>query len=477
MIRPVFVLAFAATIALRASAQSLDQKAVGRAVLKELIETNTTASAGSTTKAAQLVAARFLAAGVPASDIAVVGPDEAHKSLVVRLRGNDRLRKPILLLAHLDVVEADRKDWTMEPFKLNEVDGFYYGRGTQDVKGGATTFITSLLRMRAERFTPSRDLILALTAGEEGSCGADPPYEKNCGMPNGVAWLLAHRRELIDAEYCINVDGGGVDSEKGKPVVMNLQAAEKVYFDARLTVTNKGGHSSLPRPDNAINALARALAKIEAYTFPVEFNEITRAYMQRSAPLRGGQLGADLKAASAGTGDPAAITRLSADPWFNAQMRTTCVVTMLSGGHAPNALPQMATANVNCRRLPGLKSDSLVRLLTTIIGDTNVVLTVTSDSPQSPPSPLRPDVEAAVRGAADAIAPNLPLVPNMETGATDGLLLRNAGTPTYGVSGIAIDTDDIRAHGRDERVNIAAFDRGQEFMYRLLRALTAPVTP
>ena len=476
MVRPTTVLALTVSFALTASAQTFDQKAVGRAVLKELIETNTTASVGSTTKAAELVAARFKAAGVAAADIAIVGPDEAHKSIVVRIRGADRARRPILLLAHLDVVEADRKDWNMDPFKLNEVDGFYYGRGTQDVKGGATTLITSLLRMRAEKFTPARDLILALTSGEEGACGANPPYETGCGMPNGVQWLLEHRKDLIDAEYCINVDGGGVDSEKGKPVVMNMQAAEKVYFDLKLTVTNKGGHSSLPRPDNAINALAHALTKIEAYTFPVEFNEITRAYMQRSAPLRGGQLGADLKAAST-TGDLDAIKRLSEDPWFNAQMRTTCIATLLTGGHAPNALPQKATANVNCRRLPGLKSDSLVRLLTKLIADTNVVLTIAADSPQSPASPLRADVEAAVRGAAEAIAPNLPLVPNMETGATDGLYIRNAGIPTYGLSGIAIDVDDVRAHGRDERVNVVAFERAQEFTYRLLKTITSPTTP
>ena len=444
-------------------AQAFDQRAVGRDVLKELIETNTTASTGNTTKAAELVAARFRAAGVPAADITVAGPDDVHGNVVVRIRGASRTQKPILLLAHLDVVEAARSDWTMDPFTLNEKDGFYYGRGTQDVKGGAATLITALLRLRAEGVTPQRDLVLALTAGEEG------------GMPNGVQWLLANRKDLVDAEYCINVDGGGVDSEKGVPVVMNMQAAEKVYFDVKLSVANKGGHSSLPRPDNAINALARALDRIAAYTFPVEFNEITRAYMTRSAPLRKGQLGADLKAAPAG--DKAAIARLSKDPWFNAQMRTTCVATMLAGGHAPNALPQSATANVNCRRLPGLTGDSLVKILTKVVGDTAVHLTVITDSPQSPPSPLRADVEAAVRAASAAIAPNLPLVPNMETGATDGLYIRNAGIPTYGLSGLAIDTDDVRAHGRDERLGVTSFERGQEFMYRLIKGVAAPVTP
>jgi acetylornithine deacetylase/succinyl-diaminopimelate desuccinylase-like protein len=219
--------------------------------------------------------------------------------------------------------------------------------------------------------------------------------------------------------------------------------------------------------------------KISSFTFPVEFNEVTRAYFERSSPLRAGQLGKDLKAA-AGTGATAtaAIQRLSKDPWFNAQMRTTCIATMLSGGHAPNALPQTATANVNCRRLPGLSGDSVVRLLTRLIGDTNVVITIKTESPQSPASPLRKDVEAAVRLASDAVAPKLPLVPNMETGATDGLYFRNAGIPTYGLNGIAIDVDDVRAHGRDERVSVVAFERGQEFAYRLVKALaTNPVTP
>jgi acetylornithine deacetylase/succinyl-diaminopimelate desuccinylase-like protein len=445
-------------------AQSFDQKAVGRAVFKELVEINTTPSVGNTTIAAGVLAARFRSAGFPEADIAVVGPDETHKNLVVRFRGSDATRKPILLLAHLDVVEAERRDWTLDPFTFTEKDGFYYGRGTQDVKGGVTTLVTALLRMRAEGITPARDLILALTAGEEG------------GMPNGVEWLLANRKDLIDAEYCVNVDGGGVDSEKGKPVVLNMQAAEKVYFDVTLTVRNRGGHSSLPRPDNAINTLARALTRIGNYTFPVQLNEITRAYFERSSPVRGGPLGNDLKAAAAG--DAAAIRRLSTDPWFNALMRTTCVATMLSGGHAPNALPQTATANVNCRRLPGLASDSLVRTLKRVVADTSVEFTVTSDSPQSPASPLRADIEAAVRAASEAIAPGLPLIPLMETGATDGLFLRNAGVPTYGLSGIAIDTDDIRAHGRDERVNIVAFERAQEFIYRLIRTLSAErVTP
>lgn len=447
-------------------AQSFDQKAVGRAVLKELIETNTTPSSGNTTRAAELLAARFRTAGFPNADIAVIGPDDTHKNLIVRVRGSDRTRKPILLLAHLDVVEAERGDWTMDPFTFNEKDGFYYGRGTQDVKGGATTLVTTLLRMRTEGITPVRDLILALTAGEEG------------GMPNGVEWLLANHRDLVDAEYCVNVDGGGVDSEKGKPVVLNMQAAEKVYFDVTLTVRNRGGHSSLPRPDNAINTLARALTRIGNHTFPVQFNEITRAYFTQSAPVRGGQLGNDLKAAASTAGDAAAIRRLSADPWFNAQMRTTCIATMLSGGHAPNALPQTATANVNCRRLPGLSSDNLVRMLKRVVADTNVQFTVASDAPQSPASPLRADIEAAVRLASEAIAPKLPLIPVMETGATDGLYFRNAGIPTYGLSGIAIDTDDIRAHGRDERVNIVAFERAQEFIYQLIRTLAAAqVTP
>lgn len=465
MTRHLPYVALATLVAVSARAQTFDQRAIGRQVLKELIETNTTPSKGNTTRAAALVAAHFRDAGVPEADIAIVGPDDVHGNLVVRIRGSDPARKPILLLAHLDVVEAERSDWTLDPFTLTERDGFYYGRGTQDVKGGAATLVTALLRMRAEGVKPDRDLILALTAGEEG------------GMPNGVEWLLANRRDLIDAEYCVNVDGGGVDSRQGRPFAVNMQAAEKVYLDLTLTVRNRGGHSSLPRRDNAIATLARAITRVTNYQFPVQFNEITRAYFQRSVPLHPGQLGADLRAAAAIPPDAAAIRRLSDDPWFNALMRTTCVPTLVSGGHAPNALPQTARANVNCRRLPGVSSDSVVRTLRRVIADTTVVLTVETDSPQSPPSPMRPDIEAAVRAASTAVGPNLPLIPTMETGATDGLYLRNAGIPVYGLSGIAIDTDDVRAHGRDERINIGAFERGQEFTYRLIRNLAAPVRP
>ena len=464
MIRDIRWATLALLVAGPAPAQVFDQQAIGRQILKELVETNTTPSRGSTTKAAELVAAHFRAAGVPDSDIVIVGPDDIHKNLVVRIRGSDHTRKPILFLAHLDVVEAERSDWTLDPFTLTERDGFYYGRGTQDIKGGATTLITALLRIHAEQVTPERDLILALTAGEEG------------GMPNGVEWLLANRRDLVEAEYCVNVDGGGVDSEQGRPIALNVQAAEKVYLDVTLTVHNKGGHSSLPRSDNAIAILARAITRVSDYRFPVRFNEITRAYFERSEPLRP-DIAAELRAAIASPPDTMAIRRLSADPWFNAQMRTTCVASMLSGGHAPNALPQTAKANVNCRRLPGATAESVLGTLRRVIADTSVELTAETESPQSPPSPLRKDVEAAVRAASTAIARNIPLIPNMETGATDGLYFRNAGIPTYGINGIAIDTDDVRMHGRDERVNIGAFERGQEFAYRLIRGLAVPVRP
>lgn len=462
------ILAAGLAVGSTARAQGFDQKALGRTVLRELIETNTTPSSGNTTKAAELVAEHFRAANVPRSDIAIVGPDETHKNLVVRIRGSDPSLKPILLLAHLDVVEAERGDWSTDPFALTERDGFYYARGTQDVKAGAATLVTALLRMRAEGVTPSRDLVLALTAGEEG------------GMPNGIQWLLANRRDLIDAEYTVNVDGGGADSEDGRPTVLNMQAAEKVYLDLTLTVRNRGGHSSLPRDDNAIATLARAITRIADYRFPVELNEITRTYFERVAPMRAPAVAADLRALArpGGARNAAAVRRLSTDPWFNALMRTTCVTTLLNGGHAPNALPQTATANVNCRRLPGVGSDSVIRVLKRIIADTTVAITIVEDSPQSPPSPLRADVEAAVRSASEALGPRLPIIPLMETGATDGLYLRNAGIPVYGISGIAIDVNDIRAHGRDERIRVQAFEAAQEFTYRLLRNLTVErITP
>ena len=432
---------------------------LGHAILRELIETNTTGSSGNTTTIAEQLQVRFHDAGFPDADVQVVGPTPKNRNLVVRYRGSGA-HKPVLLLAHLDVVEAKREDWTYDPFKLTETDGYFYGRGTQDVKGGAAMLVTALLRLKQEHFVPDRDLILALTAGEEG------------GMPyNGVQWLLKNKHDLIDAEYTINVDAGGGELENGKPTLFDVQAAEKVYHSVSLTVKNRGGHSSLPRKDNAIYALARALERIAAYDFPAQPNDVVKAYFAKAAATVPAQTGADMRKIASGSTDPGAVARLSRTPLYNALLRTTCVATMLDGGHAPNALPQTAHALVNCRMLPGADPAAVERALVRVINDTSVHLAPVDTAQPSPASPLRPDVFNAVEASVKSVWGNVPIVPIMETGATDGLFLRNAGEPVYGFSGLFIATNDVRAHGKDERILISAFDQGLDFTYDLLKKI------
>jgi acetylornithine deacetylase/succinyl-diaminopimelate desuccinylase-like protein len=434
---------------------------LGHAVLREMIETNTTASSGNTTTIAEQLQVRFKDAGFPAADVQVVGPTPKNQNLVVRYRGSGAHR-PVMLLAHLDVVEALRSDWTYDPFKLTEKDGFFYGRGTQDVKGGAATLVTALLRMKQEGFVPDRDFILALTAGEEG------------GMPyNGVDWLLKNKREAIDAEYVINVDAGGGELDKaGKHTLFDVQAAEKVFHSVTITATNPGGHSSLPRKDNAIYSLARALERIAAYDFPAKPNDVVRAYLGKAAATADPELAAAMKKVGSGSNDAAAIARLSKTPLYNALLRTTCVATLLQGGHAENALPQTAKATVNCRMLPGDDPAAVEQALVRAINDTSVKLAPLNAAIPSPASPLRPDVFNAVEASVKAIWKSVPVVPYMETGATDGLFLRNAGIPVYAFSGIFIATDDVRAHGKDERILVSAFDDALDFTYDFLKRIS-----
>ena len=434
---------------------------LGHAILRELIETNTTGSSGNTSTAAEQLQVRFHDAGFPDADVQVVGPTPKNRNLIVRYRGTGA-HKPVLLLAHLDVVEAKREDWTYDPFKLTEHDGYFYGRGTQDQKGGAAMLVTTLLRLEQEKFVPDRDLILALTAGEEG------------GMPyNGVEWLLRNKRDLIDAEYTINVDAGGGELENSKPTLFDVQAAEKVFHSVSLTVKNPGGHSSLPRKDNAIYSLARALERVGAYDFPPQPNDVVKAYFGKAAAPVSPTVAADMRKVASGASDAAAIARLSKTPLYNALMRTTCVATMLEGGHAPNALPQTARATVNCRMLPGADPAAVERALVRVINDTSVHVAPIDTAHPSPASPLRPDVFGAVEASVKAIWGNVPIVPIMETGATDGLFLRNAGVPVYGFSGLFIATNDVRAHGKDERILISAFDQGLDFTYDLLKRIGA----
>ena len=432
---------------------------LGHAILREMIETNTTASSGNTSPLAEQLQVRFRDAGFPEADVQVVGPLPKNRNLVVRYRGSGA-KKPVLLLAHLDVVEAKPSDWSYDPFKLTTKDGYFYGRGTQDVKGGATTLVTALLRMKQEGFVPDRDFILALTAGEENG-----PY-------NGVSWLLKNKRDLIDAEYVINVDAGGGELDAaGKHLLFDVQAAEKVYHSVTITATNPGGHSSLPRKDNAIYTLARALERVAAFDFPAKPNDVVRAYFAKAASTVAPVVAADMRKVSSGSNDPAAIARLSKTPLYNALMRTTCVATMLEGGHAPNALPQTARAVINCRMLPSDDPAAVERTLARVISDTSVKLQADTATP-SPASPLRPDVFTAVEASVKATWGNVPVVPIMETGATDGLFFRNAGVPVYAFSGIFIATDDVRAHGKDERILVSAFDDGLDFTYDFLKRIS-----
>jgi acetylornithine deacetylase/succinyl-diaminopimelate desuccinylase-like protein len=440
-------------------AQSAPNDARARQIFKELIEINTTDTpAGNVTTAAEAVAARLKAAGF--TDLQVLGPDPRKGNLVVRLRGTGA-KKPLLLLAHLDVVDAKREDWSFDPFTFLEKDGFFYGRGTSDDKGMASQFVANLMRLKEEGFAPERDLILALTADEEG------------GTFNGVDWLVTNHRTLVDAEFAIN-EGGGGSMRHGKYLTNEVQASEKVFQDFHLEVANPGGHSSLPVKDNAIYHLSAGLARLSAYEFPVQMNEVTRAYFDRSASVESDpKLAFDMRAVARSTPDLAAAARLSASlPYYNAMMRTTCVATRLLAGHANNALPQMAGANVNCRLLPGVSPSSVKDTLVKVLADPKITVSFVGQAQPSKPSPLQPDFMNTVERLTRQFFPGAIVVPVMSTGATDGLYLRNGEIPTYGVDGTFGDMDDVRAHGKDERIGVKQFFEGLEFQYQLIKALS-----
>lgn len=448
----------APSVARQKPASAVVPDPLARDIFKELIEINTTDSSGSTTKAAEAMAARLRAAGFPDADVQLIGPNARKGNLVARWPGLGK-RRPILLLAHTDVVEARREDWTMDPFTFVERDGYFYGRGTTDMKDMAAAWVATLIRLRREGFAPARDLILALTADEEG------------GGSNGVAWLLANHRSLVDAEFCLT-EGGGGEIQNGRYVVYDVGAAEKVYLDFSLEVRNKGGHSSLPTRDNAIYQLADALVRLSRFDFPVRLNEVTRGFFERTAGLQEGQVAADMKAVAGGSPKPDAVRRLSRSPYYNAMMRTTCVATRLEGGHADNALPQLARAVVNCRMLPGESAAEVKTTLARVLGS-QITLTQSGRPEPSPPSPLTPEVMRALDTQVSAMWPGVPVVPVMTTGASDGRMLRSAGIPTFGL-GLWDNVDDIRAHGRDERIGVRQFDEEVEFLYRLVKMLAAP---
>ena len=468
--KPLLSLLTTAFLASSLNAQlDASTKQLAHDVFKQLIEINTTDSVGSITAASEAMARRFQEAGFSDRDIYIGGPNDRKRNLVVRLHGSGK-HKPLLLIGHLDVVEAKREDWTSDPFQFVEKDGYFYGRGTQDMKDGDAVMVTTLLRFKHEGYIPDRDIILALTADEEG------------GKSNGVDWLLKNQRDRVDAEFVLNHDGGEVQMVHSKPVALVVDATEKLYSDYQLVVTNPGGHSSLPRPDNAIYELAHALTNLEHYKFPFELNSVTHAYYERLAKVETGERSADIQGILKVPPDSAAVERLSRDPIDNSKVHTTCVATRLSAGHANNALPGRAEAVVNCRILPGHSKQETRDKLARVFSDPKIqiryitnsgeVLDSLPDQRAFEPPPPRPEAFQSIESVAGKMWPGIPILPTMATGASDGVYTMAAGLPTYGVSGIEAERDDHREHGRDERVPVVAFDRGVEFYYRFLKTLT-----
>ncbi|WP_374575901.1 M20/M25/M40 family metallo-hydrolase [Phenylobacterium sp.] len=463
MIRKMSAAAVAlATAGLAQGAHAADltpDQADFRSLYKELLEINTTLSVGSCTAAAEAMAARLKAAGYPDKDIQILAPDDRPKAgnLIAVLHGKDPKAKPILLLAHIDVVEAKREDWERDPFKMVEENGYFYARGASDDKAMAASITDAMIRYKKEGFKPRRDIKLALTCGEETP-----------DTFNGVSWLIKTHPEALSAAFALNEGAGGQVDADGKPVFLGIQAGEKVYQDFQLVTTNPGGHSSRPVKDNAIYHLSAALTRLQNYDFPVAINEATQGHFKEMAAIEGGDTGKALLGALAG--DPAAIAEVAKDPSRNSMMRTTCVATMVDAGHAPNALPQRAEANVNCRILPGESVDSVEAKLVQVFDDPKIAVTAVGErSPVTPPPPLTDAIVGPVKTVAAQLWPGLPLVPAMATGATDGRFLNAIGTPTYGLSGMLGDKDGQGVHGLNERIRVKSLYDGREFLYRVVK--------
>jgi len=479
---PIGLLALAACVAavglpLAVSAQSglptasAEDRAQAKAIFQQLIEINTTDTPqGNVTTATTAMQKRFLDAGFAADDVHLLGPDARKMNLVVRIRAEaTQTEKPVLFLCHIDVVQALRSDWSTDPFQFVEKDGYYYGRGTQDMKDSDAALVFTFLRLHREGYKPKRDLILALTADEEG------------GKFNGANWLVTEHRDLVDAAFVINPDSGGVELDRGRAVVADVEATEKVYSDYQVTASDRGGHSSIPRPDNAIYELTTALNKLAVYQFPFEMNEVTRTYFKNLAGQETGQSAADMRAILGTPPDLAAAARLSAEPSFNSNFRTTCVATRLSGGHANNALPQSAQANVNCRIFPGHSPEEIRQLLIDIFADDKLTVKYVSDAgvvsdtaPERkamvPPAPIKEVFEPLTR-LTQALWPGTPVTPVMENGASDSIYFAQAGIPCYGYSAIALERDDDRAHGQDERLPVDSYWKSLDFFYSFAKAV------
>ena len=468
------ILASAATLAAQSTSlptASPADRAEAREIFKQLIEINTTDTLkGSVTAASKAMQKRFLDAGFSPEDVHLLGPDANKQNLVVRIRAAEpSTEKPVLFLCHIDVVEALPSDWHTDPFQFVEKDGYYYGRGTQDMKDSDAALVWAFLKLHREGYKPKRDLILALTADEEG------------GKFNGAGWLVQNHRDLVDAAFVINPDAGGIELDHGRTVVADVEATEKVYADYEVTSRNPGGHSSRPRSDNAIYELTTALNKLSAYSFPFELNEVTRTYFQNLSKQESGQAARDIKAILAAPPDLGAAARLSEEPDFNSNFRTTCVATMLQAGHARNALAQTAQANVNCRIFPGHSPEDIRQQLITVFGDPKLSVNYVSDAgaisetaperkPIVPPPPIKEVFEPLTR-ITDQIWPGVPVTPVMENGASDSIYFAQAGIPCYGYSAIALERDDDRAHGQDERLPMDSYWKSLDFFYAFSKAL------
>ena len=436
-----------------------EHRQLAREILAQLIAMNTTDTNGAT-PAAEALAARFRAAGFPDEDVLLLGPLPAHQSLVVRFRGTGgTATKPILFLSHLDVVEAKREDWSVDPFTLTEQDGYFYGRGTYDIKDEVADLSANFIRLKREGFAPTRDLVLAFTDGEEG------------GDFNGADWLVANRRDLVDVEYVINTDAAGGQLKNGRHVRNPVQTSEKLYVTYTLVVTDSGGHSSEPVPENAIYRLAGGLLRLARFDFPLRLNETTRLFFRTVSRQEKGQVAADLLAVTRPHPDPGAVARLNTSPYYHATMRNTCVATLLSAGSVENALPQRAEATIQCRLLPGEDPEAVRRTLVRVLADTRITVTTANEPRPSQASPVRPELMATIERITSGMWPGTLTLPVMDPWSSDGVYFRRAGIAVYGLSAVFADVDDIRSHGRDERVGVNEFYEGVEFMYRLLRAL------
>jgi acetylornithine deacetylase/succinyl-diaminopimelate desuccinylase-like protein len=428
-------------------------RALAREILEELVEIPTTSVEG-TSRAAQAIATRLVTAGFPKQDVQIIESDPNVANVVARFRGANAAAPGVLLMAHIDVVPARREDWSFDPWTFIERDGWFYGRGAADNKAGAATLVANFITLKQMGWQPVRDLIMVLTGDEET-------------QQRGIQALVGKHRSLLHADIAFNTDGGGVMLKDGRPSVFEVQASEKIYADYQLEVTDAGGHSSLVRPDNPIYTLAAALTRIGEHQFPLHVNDVTRMFLQRSASTEDGQTATDMRAVAAVPFDLAAAARLSRSPYYNAQLRTTCVATKVDAGHANNALPQHARAVINCRILPGLPGADVEAVLRRLAGD-KVTVTVMEPPIASPPSTLTPALLSRLEPLVSRHWPGIPVIPLMQAGATDGMYTRNSGIPTYGVSGIDSNPEDVRAHGKDERVGVDAFYKATQFWLELM---------